>query len=149
MVSFTNGTGPNGYTRLDPARYESVRGFADATNALPFLAGSSQIVSRRYYDNVVAKVYFSPLIAILVLASVLVTGVMAGLFVPRLPMDVPRRGFDLMSWISVLYGDGLVEQLPEGVRSGGLGKRVEMEDVRRRMGDVRLRFGYRDFGEYT
>ena len=147
VVSFTNGSGPDGYTTLSPSLYESVRGNTDATNALPFLAGSKQIVARRYYDAVLAMASFDPTVAILVLISVLITGVMAGLFVPRLPRDIPRRGFDLLSWLAVLYGDGLAEQLPKDVRGGGMGERVDVLDVKDRVGEIKLRYTFRDFEE--
>lgn len=71
----------------------------------------------------------------------LAIGLAAGLCIPRLPLSVPRRGFDLLSWIAVLHGDNMIGQLPilPGGRSG-IDEKMELDEIERRFGDVRVRY---------
>lgn len=101
-VSFTDGAGPQGYLQLSASRVATVRGETDASNVLPFLVGSATIAAQSFPDQTVAYVHFVPWQLATTLAGILVIGVIAGLFVPVLPMSVPRRGFGLYSWLTVL-----------------------------------------------
>lgn len=102
MVSFTDGQGPSGYTELSASRFAAVRGAVDAMNVLPFLVGSGTLVARSYPDQTVAYVKFVPWQMVIILAVILVIGLVAGICVPVLPFEIPRRGFGLYSWIALL-----------------------------------------------
>ncbi|KAG9077655.1 hypothetical protein FRC06_008785, partial [Ceratobasidium sp. 370] len=51
LVSFTNGSGPLGYTKLDAARVANMLAKSDSQHLLPYLAGSQPIVARSYPDK--------------------------------------------------------------------------------------------------
>ena len=72
------------------------------------------------------------------LGVVLALGFIAAFFVPKLPLNVPRRGFSLYSWIAAFYGDELVGE-PSG-EEGGIAHKMELTDIERRMGDLRFRY---------
>lgn len=123
--------------------YESSRGQSLAAYTLPYLAGSKQIVGRKYGDMVVATVTFLPLDAFIAIGAVALSGIVAGLFIPRLPNGVPRRGFDLLTWLTALFADGLAEQLPPDFtekRRGYAEEKDDIDEVRELVGDLRLRF---------
>lgn len=67
--------------------------------------GSGTLVAQRFPDQTIAYVQFVPWQLAATLGAVLVVGIIAGLFVPTLPMDVPRRSFGLYSWLTVLKSD--------------------------------------------
>ena len=140
-MSFTDGSGPTGYTKLSPERFASARAMADATNVLPFLAGTGAVVARLYPSHIISVASVDTVPMVIANVAILILGLIAGLCVPRLPLAVPRRGFDLMSWLAVLYGDNVVGQLPilPGSHSS-LNQRVAVEDVDRRLGDVRIKY---------
>lgn len=114
---------------------------ADATNVLPFLAGTGAVVARLYPSHIISVASVDTVPMVIANVAILILGLIAGLCVPRLPLAVPRRGFDLMSWLAVLYGDNVVGQLPilPGSHSS-LNQRVAVEDVDRRLGDVRIKY---------
>ncbi|KLO16745.1 hypothetical protein SCHPADRAFT_847669 [Schizopora paradoxa] len=140
VVSFTSGNGPSGYTQLSPSLYAAARASADATNVLPFLAGTKQIVGRRYADLILANASVNMIFAVIALGVIFVVGIVAASCVPRLPFGVPQRGFDLFSWLTVLYGDNLSEQLPNDMLKGGLGEKVDTTTTKERIGSLRLRY---------
>lgn len=84
--------------------------------------------------------------------SLLMLGCIAGMCVPVLPRGVPRRGVDLISWVTALEGDGLgVEQRLElkggtedseetGRMKWVLQEGAEVEDVDRWYGDRKVRY---------
>jgi len=106
-VSFTGNIGSEDYTELSPQFYADVRGKIDASNLLPFLSGTRPIVVRAYKDEVIASASFDPYVLCGVLGIALLLGSLAGLFVPALPLDIPRRGFGLFSWVAALHGQEL------------------------------------------
>ena len=107
-VSFTGlNIGPEDYTELSPQFYADVRGKVYASNLLLFLSGTRPIVVRAYKDEVLASASFHPHIVGGALGIALLLGALAGLLVPALPFDIPRRGFGLFSWVAVLHGQEL------------------------------------------
>ncbi|KAF7331706.1 hypothetical protein MKEN_00050400 [Mycena kentingensis (nom. inval.)] len=141
LVSFTGGTGPQGYLELSADFFSQARGFADASNVLTYLAGSGQTVARCYPDNVTTFVKIATFDAVVVLGIVTVLGVFAGLFVPRLPFSIPRRGFELYSWLAAFYSNELVLEKAEQRGSEDFPKHLELEDIKRHMGDLRFHYG--------
>ena len=111
---------------------------ADATNVLPYLAGSKTLVGRQYNDVVLATAHVDGVALATTLVVVLLTGYVAGLCVPRLPLGVPRRGFDLYTWFAVLIGDKLIGQIPVATSEGGVGARMSINEVDRVLGDVNV-----------
>jgi hypothetical protein len=87
---------------------------------------------------------------ILALVILFILGFMAALFVPRLPMNAPRRGFELYSWIAAFYADELVgvgkggaipsEQMQGGAGGLPIGRRMAIEEIEQHIGDVRFRY---------
>ena len=100
-VSFTNGVGPLGYTELSPDRVAVIRGRVSAANLLPYLAGSAPVVAQSYPDQTLAYVTFVRWQLIGLLVIVLILGIIGELFVPKLPHNMPRRGFGMYSWLAL------------------------------------------------
>ena len=119
-------------------QFASARAQADATSVLPFLAGTKLLTARQYREVEVANAHVAAVPTALSIVVVLLTGFGAGLCVPRLPRGVPRRGFDMNTWLAVLHGDGLANQLP--VMKGGLENGMHVYEVDKRVGDLRVRY---------
>ncbi|KDQ65143.1 hypothetical protein JAAARDRAFT_168055 [Jaapia argillacea MUCL 33604] len=135
LVSFTDGAGPNGYTELSASHFADARAHADAANVLPFLAGSGAVVAHSYTDLTLASASIVDYQLCIVLIFVLVIGCIGGLFVPKLPFGIPRRGFTLYSWIAAFQGQELV-----GDAAGALDRKMDLEEIRRQVGDRKLKY---------
>ncbi|KAJ7672817.1 hypothetical protein B0H17DRAFT_947419 [Mycena rosella] len=140
LTGVFTGRGPQGYLELSGSYFAQARAMADASNALSYLAGSGQTVARCYTDNTLSSTQLNVLDAAIVIATVLVLGLVAGFFVPRLPMSVPRRGFELYSWMAAFYSNELV--LDRIDQSEAMVKQLELQDIQKHMGDVKLRYGF-------
>ena len=103
VVSFTEGTGPGPeeYTELSPGQFAMFRARAEAGNALPYLVGSGLVVAQSYGDETLADATFKQWILIGPLLSILFLGIIGELFVPILPLDIPRREFGVYSWLAL------------------------------------------------
>ncbi|KAF8954430.1 hypothetical protein BDZ97DRAFT_1865139 [Flammula alnicola] len=135
LISFTGGDGPYGYTSLSEVDYAKFRALADARNVLPYLAGSGLSVGRRYRDKIVTTTTINNLGMAILIVVVFLMGLISALFVPRLPLDMPRRGFDLYSWVSGFYAQELVAEAP-----GGISKNMELEDLADLTSDLKFRY---------
>jgi len=135
-VSFTGNTGPKGYTELSPHFYADVRGKVDASNVLPFLSGTRPIIVRAYKDEILASASFNARTLGGVLGIVLLLGALAGLFVPALPFDIPRRGFGLFSWVAVLCG----QELGSVVWQDKVGLHRDLTELEKTFGEERVHF---------
>jgi len=135
-VLFTGNTRPEDYTELSPQAYADVRGKVEALNALPFLSGTGPIVVRAYKDEVLASASFNPYILGGVLGIVLVLGVLAGLFVPALPFNIPRRGFGLFSWVAVLRG----RELGGEFWQDNVHRHMDLKGLEKTLGEERVHF---------
>ncbi|KAJ7163791.1 hypothetical protein C8R43DRAFT_1122758 [Mycena crocata] len=140
LVSFTGGTGPGGYLELSASSFAQARAMGDASNVLSYLVGSGQTVARCYADDILSETRIKTFDAVIVLVIVLFLGVIAGLFVPKLPMSVPRRGFELYSWMAAFYSKELV--LDQIDQSEPMVKHLELRDIQRHMGDLKFRYGF-------
>ena len=124
-----------GYTELSAVYYAKARALADASNVLPYFAGSGPVVARRYYDQVVTNpVINNTLMCITILATFLM-GLISAVFVPRLPLDVPRRGFDLYSWLSAFYAHELVAEGPAEIS-----KDMDLREIKDRTSELKFRY---------
>ncbi|CAE6484465.1 unnamed protein product, partial [Rhizoctonia solani] len=132
VVSFTNGTGPLGYTRLDPERVASAIAKSDSQHMakkLPYLAGTQPVLARSYPDKTVAYIRISkPSLGITLL------GYIVAIFVPRLPLGLPRRDFGVYSWLAAIEGDEILG-IPTGV-----GRYEHLEDLQKRGGGTKVRY---------
>ncbi|GLB33273.1 hypothetical protein LshimejAT787_0101570 [Lyophyllum shimeji] len=136
VVSFTDGKGSLGYTELSEKFFAQARGLADASNVLPYFAGSGKTLARRYNDRVLSSASVNPVYMGTYVAFILVVGLVAGFFVPKLPLDVPHRGFEVYSWIAAFHADELI-----GVGSNtGIARNMELDEIEERMGDLKFRY---------
>ena len=135
-VSFTGNIGPEGYTELSTQFYADVRGRIDASNVLPFLSGTGPIVVRAYKDVVLASASFKPYILCGVLGIALVLGALAGLFVPALPLDIPRRGFGLFSWVALLRG----QELGGEFWQDKVDRHMDLDELEKTVGEEKVHF---------
>ena len=135
LISFTGGQGRLGYTELSEVYYAKARALADASNVLPYFAGSGPIVARRYYDQVVTNPVISNTFMCITILAAFLMGLMSALFVPRLPLDVPRRGFDLYSWLSAFYAHELVSESPVGIS-----KDMDLKEIIDHTSELKFRY---------
>ncbi|KAG6853509.1 hypothetical protein C0991_003704 [Blastosporella zonata] len=136
VVSFTGGKGPLGYTELSAPYFAQARGLADGSNILPYFAGTGDLLTRRYMDRVLSNTWINPVNMGIYLALIFVFGVLAGLFVPRLPLNVPHRGFEVYSWMAAFHAD----ELTEIGRAPGIEKNLELDEIAELMGDLKFRY---------
>lgn len=137
IVSYTDGQGPAGYTELSASHFAQARALADASNLLPYFAGTGASLARCYPDRVLSSASVHPVLMITALGCVLVIGLICGFFVPKLPLDVPKRGFDLYSWLAAFQADELV-----GDRMSGLPKNLELREIQSQLGDLKFRYSH-------
>ena len=135
LISFTDGDGPFGYTELSDVYYAKARALADANNVLPYFSGSGLVVAHLYGDQVVTNVAINNIFMCTTILAVFLMGLISALFVPRLPLDVPRRGFDLYSWLSAFYGHELVAERPAGIS-----KDMDLRDIVDQTSELKFRY---------
>ena len=102
VISLAQGTGPQGYIELSPDRLAVVRARVSAAYALPYLVGSGSVVAQSYEDEVLAFASYKWWQLVSLLVPVLIMGIIGELFVPVLPLNVPRREFGVYSWVALL-----------------------------------------------
>jgi hypothetical protein len=136
LIAYTDGLGARGYTELSESFFAQARNLADATNILPYLVGSGDTVARCYPNRVLSSAYINPVHMSIYLLLVLLLGLLAGLFVPKLPLDVPHRGFELYSWMAAFHADELVGDQ----RNLGISRNMSLHDIADQMGDLRFRY---------
>jgi hypothetical protein len=147
IASFTSSSGPLSYTSLIPSSYAHARSLADASILLPYLAGSAPSLARRYSDRLLTTTSIHALGMACVLAGVCLLGLVSGLWVPRLPLEIPRRGTGVFSWV-VAFGFGLKTRGGEGELmleddlgvGGGYKKGMELQELKESLGEARLRW---------
>ncbi|KAK1220247.1 hypothetical protein PQX77_016983 [Marasmius sp. AFHP31] len=135
-VSYTGGTGPSDYTELSPEFFAKAKAKADSANMLPYLAGSGDAVAWAFQDQVLASARLEKVLAGGLLAIILGMGLIAGFFVPKLPMDVPRRSFTLYSWLTAFQANELVGDRPPLAR-----RQMHLDDLEKEYGDLKFRYG--------
>lgn len=95
--------------------------------------GSGLSVARQYPDQLTTITSIVALQVALTIVVVFLMGLISAFFVPRLPLDVPRRGFDLYSWFSAFYAQELVAEKTEV-----LGRNMDLQDIMKYTGDLKL-----------
>ncbi|RDB19547.1 hypothetical protein Hypma_013386 [Hypsizygus marmoreus] len=136
VISYTDGSGPLGYTELSETFFAQARGLADASNILPYFSGTGKLLARRYPDRVLSSASVNPLYMSIYLLLVLIFGLLAGFFVPKLPLNVPHRGFEVYSWMAAFHADELVGER----RNVGIARNMELDDIEHQMGELRFRY---------
>ncbi|KAJ8496875.1 hypothetical protein ONZ45_g12286 [Pleurotus djamor] len=127
------------YTRLDAKQVEQTRAMADVHNVLSYLSGCDNLVARSYPNRLLSNVRILPAFLIAFTLFVAILGVLGGLFVPKLPLGVPRRDFHAYSWAAMYVGGEMKYEPGEG-KDEVFEKSMEMEEIERRFGDTRLRY---------
>ena len=109
---------------------------------LPFLAGTGPIVARVYPSRTLSSTGIDTLPMIIVNISLLILGFIACLCVPKLPLGVPRRGFDLLSWLAVLHEENIIGQLPilPRGRVSTSHNRSTTDDIEEKLGDICVKY---------
>ncbi len=116
--------------------FAQARARADATNVLPYFAGSADTLAYQYPDLVLAYAEIHTLYMVSLLITVLCVGVIAGFFVPTLPSHVPRRGFDVYSWLAAFRDNELIiDTDTKSIRKG-----METKEMAKLMGDSRISY---------
>ena len=113
--------------------FAQARAQADATNVLPYFAGSADTLARQYPDLVLAYASIRVRYMVGLLITVLGVGIIAGLFVPALPFQVPHRGFDIYSWLAAFRANELTH-------INGITKLMKTKDIKKRMGNSKISY---------
>ncbi|EEB91943.1 hypothetical protein MPER_09622, partial [Moniliophthora perniciosa FA553] len=135
IVSYTGGSGPGDYTSLSPEFFAQAKAKSDCSNILTYFAGSGDSLAWSFPDRVSASARVNNILVIALLGLVLAMGLIAGLFVPKLPLQVPRRGFTLYSWLLAFQGTELLAD-----RSPALYKQMQLHELEREFGDLKFRY---------
>ncbi|KAG6878852.1 hypothetical protein C0992_007114 [Termitomyces sp. T32_za158] len=139
VISFSGGQGLYDYKELSPSYFAQARGLADAGNLLPYFAGTGEILTRRYQDLVLSSTSVNPGYMGIYIGLIMVLGILAGLFVPKLPLNVPHRGFEVDSWIAAFHADELIEI--GGTHGNGIEieKNLDLHEIIQQVGDIKFR----------
>lgn len=110
---------------------------SDASNVLPYFTGGGLTVARQFHDVYVTRPTIFVIETAALLFFVFLLGLISALFVPRLPLDAPRRGFDLYSWMSAFHAQ---ELLAEDKTSDMNTQHLELDDIIESTGDLKFRY---------
>jgi len=97
----TDGIGQWGYTELSPDRLATTLARIRAASTLPYLVGSGPIVAQSYMDQALAYTTYKRWGLIGLPIFIWLLGVIGELFVPMLPLHMPRREFGVYSWLAL------------------------------------------------
>lgn len=134
-VSFTEGAGPEGYIELSPDRFAVIRARVDAANVLPYLAGSGPLVAQSYEDQTLAYVTYKQWQLISLPVLVFILGIIGELFVPTLPLGIPRRGFGIYSWLALFQSQELRFEVADD-----LNKLMSLDELEEKLADKQVKF---------
>ncbi|KAG5651676.1 hypothetical protein H0H81_007837 [Sphagnurus paluster] len=137
LLSFTSGRGSLGYTELSPSMFAESRGLSDGSNLLPYFAGTGQMLARRYNDRVLSNAYARPIYAALYLAFIMILGLVVGLFVPKLPLGVPHRDFNMYTWMAAFQAEELVG---ESIKLPGISRNMALDNIAEQVGGLKFRY---------
>ena len=97
-------------------------------------------MAQQYHDLVLSNVYIDTPAMLGYLVFLLLIGLIAGLFVPRLPLGMPRRGFGLYTWIAAFQAGDLVGEIDEGGSEKKALKNMELDEIERTMKELKFRY---------
>ncbi|CAG7848432.1 SubName: Full=Uncharacterized protein {ECO:0000313/EMBL:CCA71241.1} [Serendipita indica DSM 11827] len=137
VISWTGNSGPNNYTSLSVKDLQTSLGRADAAQMLPYLIGSKKVLGFRYDNEILAKatIFAGPTVA--TLGVIVFVGLLAAFSVPRLPLGIPRRDFSIFTWLAAFEGDDLVHN----VVKQGVDRNMDLDELHRRYGSYKIRYG--------
>ena len=98
----TEGTVSRGYTELSPERVGIILARIRAASTLPYLVGTKSVVAQLYEDEVLAFTTYKRWQLLSLPVLILILGIIGELFVPILPLNIPRREFGVYSWVALL-----------------------------------------------
>ena len=94
-------------------------------------------MAQQYKDLVVSTATVNTPATVGYLMFLLLVGLMAGLFVPRLPLGMPRRGFELYTWMAGFQAGELVINEHAGEETL---RHMELEEIEREMGGLKVMY---------
>ena len=97
-------------------------------------------MARKYQDIVVSDASINTPAMLGYLAFVLLVGLIAGLFVPRLPLGMPRRGFEMYTWMAAFQAGDLVAEIDEHAGEKEVSKNMELDEIESAMGDLKVKY---------
>ena len=97
-------------------------------------------MAQKYEDLVLSNAFINAPAMLAYLAFLLLLGLIAGLFVPRLPLGMPRRGFELYTWMAAFQAGELGIEIDE--RAGGKEalRNMELDEIERAVGGLKVRY---------
>ena len=107
---------------------------------LPFFAGSGKIVAQQYHDLILSDVQIYTTAMLGYLMFVLLVGLIAGLFVPRLPLGMPRRGFGMYTWIAAFQVGELVGEIDEDAGEKKALRNMELDEIENKLGELKVKY---------
>ena len=125
-----------------------------AADTLPYLAGSGPVVAQSYGDAALAHSTYKPWQAIAALVVIWVLGTIGELFVPTLPLNIPRREFGVYSWLALFKSQAcglscvprtranrsLIIQELEFEATDELDKLMSLDELQNKFSDKRVKF---------
>ena len=97
-------------------------------------------MARKYQDLVLSNASINTFAMLVYLTFVLLVGLIAGLFVPRLPLGMPRRGFELYTWMAAFQAGELVGESNEDGGEKEALRNMELHEIERAMGGLKFRY---------
>jgi len=95
-------------------------------------------VAEQYKDLVVSTATVNTPTTVGYLMLLLLVGLMAGLFVPWLPLGMPRRGFELYTWMAAFQAGELV--INEHAGEEETLRHMELEEIEKAMGGSKVMY---------
>ena len=95
-------------------------------------------MAQKYKDLVLSNAVVQTPATPIYLASLLLVGLIAGLFVPRLPLGMPRRGFEPYTWMAAFQAGELVGEIDERAGEREALKNMELDEIERAVGGLRV-----------
>jgi hypothetical protein len=97
-------------------------------------------VARKYQDLVLSDASINTPAMVIYLMLVLLVGLIAGLFVLRLPLGMPRRGFEVYTWMVAFQAGELVGESNEDGDEKKALRNMELHEIERAMGGLKFRY---------
>ena len=97
-------------------------------------------MAQKYEDLVLSNASINTPAMLVYLVVLLLVGLTAGLFVPRLPLGMPRRGFELYTWMAAFQAGELVGEIDEHAGEKEALRNMELDEIERAVGGLKVRY---------
>ena len=97
-------------------------------------------MAQKYQDLVLPNASINTPAMLGYLAFVLLVGLIAGLFVPRLPLGMPRRGFELYTWMAAFQAGELVGEIDEHAGEKEVSRNMELDEIESAVGGLKVKY---------